>query len=571
MSLLQRIGQWLGHNPEASAAMVKATMEKLYGASVQDLLQEAIRWQPVPTQCGFREEMDARLSYLNGSMQADMLAVLLRRFPMGHLEIDKEQVNLRIFQKQIRDQAKVFADPGQIHLYDKESGEDLEAKDPQQKALNDMLKRGRFSAVLRDIDRVLHAIHRLGAKLWWDAKRKCVRVAIWEQQFVHWAPNPDQYWDSDECFGVALEWPGTDGMNIGARYEVWTKRRVEDGWAGATYMTGYRETKNEKSKEVRRDWWEKPVGGNEEMKLPFYDPETEEPIYPLTWWQDDTNLALYWIGDEDSLTINRMLNAALTDVNHGMLYGQHPIMSWETDKGSEAASPPKIMVGPGYYMAEAGIHPRFTHPNYDPQPAVELWAKLVDIESKIAGSAARGLTQDPGAPESGIAKKIENLPLEEHRNELIPIYDPHLVDMIRRALIVQNTYAAEAGLVVVDLVKNGIRWVPGNTSIPQDEEQETRIHAARREANVESAIEERMALTGEDEDKAKSAIEKNAKLNKELAKAGREEFSPFGRPPMPPGAPAPDEPDEENPEEIATEDEPKIPEAFKKQQKKLKE
>lgn len=495
MSILQRIKQMFGSDASSPELVVRDTMSGLYKLNVAACLTASDRWKPSLTMTTFRTECIRRLQYLRGSMQADMLEVLRRRFPHTYQDIEHEQVNVRLYAKIIEDRAKTFIG-SRYHLV----GHDGSVAPPDSqsaKVFQKMLDSGNFEAVFRDADRQIHAIHRLAVVLRYDRSKQCVRPMVWPQHLVHWVPDPDLYYSPDAALGVLLEVASDRGINDidSARYEVWATIDGEDGAKGIHYYTGRSADK----------YYDQPVSGNESRENPYVDPRSGRPMYPIVWWQADNEPSLYWLPDEDALTIPRLLNSALTDINWGMHYGQHPIISWETQAGAEnAVPPPRTEVGPGRAITVAGLHPRFTHPGYDPRPAMDLWGTLADLEAKIGGGVPVSVFKESGAPESGYALRIRNLPLEEHRAEMISVLRHHVEETLYRACVVWNAYNQDK----IDLSQYSPSWVPGSPKPPEDESTAATTHAAMVEAGIESKIEWRMAVMGESEDEARRAIEK---------------------------------------------------------------
>lgn len=514
MSVFDKLKRMFGSDASAPELVVKNVMTGLYQLNINACIEASNKWKPTLTLSSFADECSTRLDYLRGSMQGDMLDVLKRRFPITYKDIINEQVNVRLYKKIIEDQAKTFNDSTFV-LCD-ESGARAPADDSSSIAFDKMIVDGNFDTCFRDADRQIHSLYRLAIVLRYDPIRRCVRPMVWPQHLVHWVPDPDMYYVADASVGVLLEVAPEAGVNDveSKRYEVWAKIPDGDSVVGLHYYSGKNSDK----------YYERPVSGNEQRLNPYIDPRTGVAMYPIVWWQADIEPALYWLPDEDALTIPRMFNSALTDINWGMHYGTHPILSWEYQAGAEMASPPPATeIGPGRCLSVAGLHPRFTHPGYNPEPMMQMWSTLSELETKIGGGVPISLLRDSGSPESGYALRIRNMPLEEHRTEMINVLRHHVEETLYRAAVVWNQYRDDK----IDIEKYRPKWIPGDISVPLDESESTTIHASRVAANVESVVEWRMSVTGESEQQAREAIAKNAEENGAAARAGSSDFPPL--------------------------------------------
>ena len=529
----------------AKALLVASTAT---APSIQAVLDIANKWRPSPQNYSFSEEMEARENYLLGSMQGDMLDVLRRRFPRRYDRIMKEQVNLQLYRAIINAKAKTFADVGEMYLAD-EAGNKVDG--PGAEAFADMVERGQFWAALKDADRYTQALSRAVVELTWDDRRACVVPNVWSQRLVHVAPNPMRYWSLDDAYVVAFEMPSEDGLlSTERRYKTWVKVKTDTGWESAHYLVGSQAIKDADGN-ATRSWYSDTYDGNADAKTPFLDERTGEPVFPFVLWKPDLVCSLYWLGNEDALTINRMLNSALTDLNWNAHFHAHPIGSWEPTSGETTGKPPaNVTFSPEDFVEGGDWKPVFTSPEFDPEPVRAMWDYLLRMDSALDGNSPIAMLTE-GGPESGYALKIRNLPLTEHRQNMIEVYRPHVIETMRRAIMVWNTYAPEYGLATIE---GEPCWEPGQIEPPRDEEADARVWQLKIQKNVSTAVDWRMSETGEDREMAEAAIRENAELNKELAELGIAATlmgagSPFGAPAQPGKPPAPPSVDDEQDED----------------------
>jgi hypothetical protein len=91
----------------------------------------------------------------------------------------------------------------------------------------------------------------------------------------------------------------------------------------------------------------------------------------------------------------------------------------------------------------------------------------------------------------------------EHREEMVSLYKPKVLDLLRRMVIVHNYYADEK------ISEGTIEWIPGNIEIPQDPQELANRYAAEIAAGVSTAADWYAELNGVSRDRAVRAIEDN--------------------------------------------------------------
>ena len=487
-------------------------------ASIEEVKSIAAQWQPQPTDpdTSFTDEMTTRCEYINKSMQSDMLEQLKKALPKTHKQLAGMQVNLPVYRATVRSKARQFISGGEFSLVD-ENSERIEGD--MDAAFQDMLKRGQFWAGFNDADVLTQGLHRSVVELVWDDAKKCVKPCVWPQQLVHVIPDPDEYWSLDSAYAVAFEMPGESGWgSTDRRYKTWVKVDGES----AHYVIGKTKRVNEQdeAKRIEDAYSAEFTDGNDDAVIPYTDPDNADaPLYPFVLWADDLLLAIYWLGDEDALTINRGVNLSFTDLYWGQRFHAHPAGYWEKQGDTTDTPPADVTISPGDMIDGGGFKPAYLSPEYTPQPVVDTWNLMLRMEAMLDGNSAVAQITESSAPESGYALTIRNLPLAEHRMRMVEIYRPFVEETLRRAIIVYNTYAKEAGSGLTPIVGKPV-WNPGKMEAPKDPEADARLWALKISKNVATAIDWRMAETGEDHDTAKAAVEANAAANKELMQQG---------------------------------------------------
>ncbi len=508
-------------------------LQKERQANMESLLQESRRWQPQPTNTTYYDEMETRMNYMRGAMQADMNDELKRRFPQTHEKIKKEQVNLPLVRKEMEEKSKCFLNTGEIYLID-EDGERVEGK--AQDLFQDFVGRTSTWSMLQKADRITQGCHRCAVKSWWDDRREKLRYSIWPPHKVYIVPDPWRWWDYDSSWAVLFELPGLEGLTAQAkRYEVWG---IRDPQAAA--VTG-RNTVHFVTDGANDTYF------NQDDVIPFTDPRTGNPLYPFVWWQDDDSTDLYTVGDEDMLTINRAINSGLTDIRQAIHYKAFGV--W-VHTMAENGQPLNVKtLGPSQVLdLVAGETLENVDTNLPVEETFDFYQELAEVKAMLSGLPSTSMRKESGAPETGYAIKLRNKPLQEHREEMLTYQLPAAEESVYRALVVSNTYAKDK---IKGLEKYRVKIDPGEMDIEEEPEAEGRRLAAEIESDVSTPVDWRMVRYREDREQAEAAVEENVKYNQERSKSRASTFAPMANQ----FANQLEEEEEEKPEQEGNEDE----------------
>lgn len=492
---------------EKIVSFFRREMGKQSSANIADIISESAKWRPSPgnSTYTFEDEMNNRLSYYHASMFDDMTDVIKRNFPLTHKEIQNEQLNLPLLRAEIDARAKVFCGTGDLYLAD-ENGERVEGQDADN--FSRLVEDARVWPCLKQADVYTQLLTRCMVKPWWDTSCEHVRISIWPQQQAFIAPNPNRWWDVDAANAVLLQMPGVDGVNSTEyRYEVWGYRDIE-----AVDATG-KDTVHFITSGDGSD-----VQVNADDVNPFTDPLTGRPIYPFVWWRVDDTLDLYALGDEDSLTTNRWVNMGLTHLGYSIkmkAYGiwAHVMAENGKELGVKTISPSSVVDMP------YGSTLQHLSTNLPISETWEVYKDVIATNALLRGLPSNAVRAESGSPDSGYALKIKSKALTEHRENLVGVYQPQVVDTLRRTIIVHNTYAPQDKQIDPSLT---VVWVPGELDFGNDATQIGEIYSAEVAANVSTAADWRAERYGEDKAKAEEAVKANMEFNTSLTKQPEE-------------------------------------------------
>jgi len=514
----------------------KDALEEDRKLNIDQMIMEANKCKPSDAHGNFYDTvMLIREQYRRGDMQPDMLDVLKDRFPNTWNKVKKQQVNLRIYKRQIKDKAKCFMETGEFYLIDSEgnrAGEEIyeDVKDESGESTGEQKKKEvrnekdaqnfeklvekcRLLQSLQSMDEVRRSQHRCIAKPWWDDKAKHVRLNTWPPYLYGVIPSkkPDEKYDLDRAPLVYFVREGDDGPNDqNKNYEVWGIR-PEDIAKELGQPTIHCILNKKGDHKI-----------NEEDANPYTD-EEGKPIFPFVLFRDDDSTDLFVIGDGDALTVNRAVNCALTDLMHAVKAQAFPGFVHK-----KSVNDPQELgvrtIGPGEVLEIA--NDESLEPIEVNMPIDQVWQvleKLVEADGRLDGQASSILRQNDTAPASGTSLEIQNRPQTEDRTEQIGFIHEDVEELMRRLIIVHNAHCDAGEEISLDLTPC---WKPGDPKIPTDDEADQRKDTADINLNVMSVVDRRMKEFHEDRETATAAVKNNAKLKKELAQASMLDLGP---------------------------------------------
>lgn len=481
---------------------------------VDSLIAIASSWMPALGNGNtFVEEMQDRVAYMQGSMYADMEELIESRYTQTSSKVKKFGMYVKLYRRIIDAKARAFYGQGNKFVLVDDDGTEIPAEEDSAANFAWMLTRGRWLTAAKQADKYVQAHTRCLVRPWWDDRSGCVQFSVWPQHLVYWVPNPEKYWSADDCYAVALAMPGRNSIGGNEhRYEVWAKVKVGNEWKTCLLRVGDEQSaivKGDKVEKVKTYFTESINATN---TIPFIDPETNEPCYPFVWWQADMNMSLYFVGDEDALTIPRQVNTGLTDLNYSMHYNANPAEYWEPTRTDVTSQPPAVaVIGPGEMVGGGDWKPAFVQSGYDGGKVLDVWNALIEAGVEMDIGTSAGVIQESGGSESGLSVQIKRQPLYEHRQDMIEVYRPFVEDTLKRAIMVWNQYAGDEYQIV-----GSPKWIPGDIVDVQDKEAEGRQWALKIENNTATPIDQLMYETGMSKEQAIATIEENAKLNRML-------------------------------------------------------
>jgi hypothetical protein len=516
----------------------KDLMEDDRALNIDQMVKEANKYKPNDAHGNsYDSVMLARDQYRRGDMQPDMLEVLKDRFPNTWEKVKKQQVNLKIYKRQIEDGAGAFIEEGEFYLVDDEgnkAGDEIvkEVKDAEtgetkdesagvhyeKDAQNfaDLIKDSRLLQSLQAMDEVRGSQHRCIAKPWWDDHKGHLRLNTWPPYLYGIIPSqkPDEKYDVDRAPLVYFVRQGDDGpADQDLNYEVWGIRPedIAESVGQATIHCILNKKGDHKI--------------NEDDANPYTDGEGENkaPMFPFVMFRDDDSTDLFVIGDGDALTVNRSVNCTLTDLMHGIKAQAFPGFVHK-----KSANDPEELgvrtIGPGEVLEIA--NDESLEPIEVNLPIDKVWGvleKLVEADGRLNGQAASILRQNDTHPASGTSLEIQNRPQTADRKKQIGFIFEDVIELLRRIIIVHNAHCEDGKEISEKLHPC---WKPGDPKPPTDDEADQRKDKEDIALNVASAVDRRMKEFHEDRETAKKAVLANAELKKELAQSAMLDMQP---------------------------------------------
>lgn len=490
---------------ESSIKLIKNLFAKDRKVNVQDFLTEANKHKPSGTRYtdgsgnSYRDEMSTRDCYRQGRMRPNMIDVLKRRFKKTHSVVEKEQINLRIVQREIKDKAQVFRGTGEFYLVDDKG----ERQDNDQ--FDDMMSDGLVILALKEMDAICRSQHRCMVMPWWDDELGHLMTSAWVPYLVHIVPSLKikERGNVDMARVVGFEHYGVDGpRDSKRRYEFWGKLPEK-----MAKKVG-RETIHFVS-DGQHDY---PV--NDEDIIPYINPDIdgERPIYPFVFFRDSADRDLFIIGEEDMLTINQQVNSGITDLGwavHAKANGKwvHTKAPGGNEFGYESMEAGAVV------DIEAGATLEDVAANIPIEGVMDFWTRLIDYDGVLQGQGKSALAQEGIDSATGISLKIRDKDKTEDRQDMTQIYHEPVLTLLRRCQIVHNHNCKKEDEIPFEFWP---MWAPGEPDVPIDAGEENDNAAKEQAMNVSDPADLRMKRFKEDRVTAEKAVKKRAEFRKEL-------------------------------------------------------
>lgn len=418
-------------------ATIKSWAQGQSRVNVDKIKRQAEAWG---WDADYRSEIERRIKYLDGDMEDDGLDLLEAEFSQTYKDMENKMVEWPITRHIISKKAQAFRGNGARFFLCDDSGEELDAQDPASVAFSGLVRDANLKHVLYKLDQVEELCNSAGAKVWWDGTK--VRVSRWDPHKVAIAVNEMREWDPYSAYAVGFERSATNGINgTDERWEVWGARDVrvaddkdEDGMPiyepSLHYLTS-----------VRESWSVSEGDAN-----PFRDPKTGKPIYPFTWFRKDED-RVYWSGGDDLVRMNRILNLGLTYLHHNITWQMAKVPVFELPPGGATADvmatlqKMKLVTPNNAFSLPPGVKLSWVGPDAQLEPFVSVYEMLIQYHALLNQLSPKSLDIRGGLPQSGIALRIELDNLVRYWTERVDVLRPHVVDLLKKMVIVYNYYA----------------------------------------------------------------------------------------------------------------------------------
>ncbi len=501
-------------------------------SDLQAIMAYVATYKEPATEYGYDKEMDNRCRYFAGSMQADMKEILKRQFPNTHLDYEREMANLRVVRHIIKERAQAFPDSTRFVLIDRKTGDEADPGElteqgtptpaaKQAKEFQEMIEAGLWHVVSRNADAMTQLCHRGALKMWWDDDIGDVRLSFFPPQDVLIVRNPYRPWSPYSAPAVMFRHSGQQGASMSDIWEV--------------FSTGeYNKEEGDAVDENGRPIWHPTshymTNGDREWSInildenPFRHPlKKNAPFVPFTWFSDDAGSALYPLGDEDLLTINRAVNWGTTSLHINIIQQAFGIPFFRVAEGSSAKIPKEMIISPKRANAlPPGVTIEFASPNLDISGPQQFYEKLMQLEAVFSQIDSESVALQGVSDESGRAILLKQMKLNKHLDPLRRVYKWPMEDAMTKGIIVRNYYANRVtGRAPIDLN----RWKPtvvfGEVALPVDRKTDGETFQIEIENDISSPIDWIMRMYSLSKEEAQKKLDANRLLNEEMRTARR--------------------------------------------------
>lgn len=522
MGFIDKMRRFIDSISGSSTAINTFFLERKDNGGAGDLLaliDYVNQYKEDPTYGTYDNEMATRCAYLSGSMQADITELLKRQFPDTYLMYERDQINLKILRHIMLEKAQAFPETTQFKLVDRSTSGDADPGDPQAKAFQEMIEKGLVHNAARQIDLLTQTCHRSAGKAWWDDDRGCVMLSVYPPQDVLIVPSPYKPWSPQSAPAVLFRHhQQLNSLNgVGDVWEVWSANGADDTvaidengnplWVPTThYMT-----------DGNKEWSVNQLDAN-----PFFDLGGKQ-IVPFEWFTDDGGTALYPLGDEDLLDINRVVNWGMTALHLNVINQAFPYPYIRyTGSGTGEKLPEGVVLSPKHLIhLPEGYEIAFAHPDLDITQPNDFYERLVKMEALLSQVGSETVTLEAKNEESGRAIMLKQAKLNKHLSPLRNIYRSPFERMLEKMVIVRNTYRERAGLVEIDLRKYRPVVVFGEIQLPSDRLAAGEAFQLEKENNVSTSVDWLMHVNKLSREEAEAKVEANKEYNSAEKKAMR--------------------------------------------------
>lgn len=467
------------------------------------LVTESGKWKPK----GYKEKVAIRINYLDGDMRNDLLAVLQEEFEATWTHMQRSIVTLPMVSHIIRKKSTVFEGNGRFFLVDKKSREEVKIDDKAALNWADIIRESLVEMALKRADQVTEQNHSAGLKVWWDKDH--VTVSAFTPDKVDIVVNPARELDAYSARAVLFERTGAEGLRDNSRFEVWgdanpALEKPEEGFDAREYEPTIHFITDGKN-----TW---PV--NEKDENPFKD-DNGKAVVPFAWLTDNRE-ALYKLGGNHLVEMNRIVNWGLTYLHHAMNWMSLGIPTFKRQPGSNTKLPQNRIVSPKHALAlPADVEFSFVRNDINLGGITDTYELLMKYHAMMSGMDPANMSVEQFSAKSGFAIKLEMAGLEKHREMKIPLYRPNVIHLLRIIKIVHNYYAPKAKKEKIpDHLDPD--WSPGEVDAgPIDYIELGKRYTEEIEFNVSTVDDWAADVHGVDKQTAQGIIEKNAARNAE--------------------------------------------------------
>ena len=349
---------------------------------LDDMIEEAQAWKP----SGYDADQRRRRDYYEGKHSLYLRNALRKRYPGTWSDMSQISLNL----------TKMIADIDSS-VYDQEpsrslerNGEDVPSDSPQGQAFESIYENAAINVTLAEAERRLMVSNTMFLRVAWDQMRSHPKIEMFYPSDVHVIPHPNAPTDLSASIAILSRIVSENGVNDKVKkYEVW-HREFEDSNGQTNYGPW------------RVEHWDTDGKSTEIF------PDNLWPLEQLPWviWRNGvSDGTIYRDVDRDLLDTIDAIAVGMTNIQFTIDMQAHSQLAYEGDSREDlAGGPGKILTfAPGENLSVL---------NYDP--------KLVEMErssQNLIKSLAATRRQSPDAysiereaPQSGVARKIQNLP-----------------------------------------------------------------------------------------------------------------------------------------------------------------
>lgn len=420
--------------------------------AIKHLIKDAARWKPD----GYEERIDLCRDYYRDNQEPQLLKKLKEQFANSWKELPIYPTPL--FKRMCQMLATIYQQRPQREMV----GDDGKRNEDATNVMTQLYHDGSIDDVLSSAEEIAAAASLCLLRVGWDELNEVVSLVPYWPDKVWVMLHEDAPTQLRQCAALIAEISSPAGVNADdkhKRYEVWSLE-ADLTWTHSVVYGATGEWRDVEKGHTVLPW----------VAMPF-----DRPMGTL-----------FEMPSKDDIEVNQAHSVLLGDLLYTIrmqAFGQY----WAS--GDTSSLSDDVLVGPGH-LVKLGDGGQLGAINANPSidPVLNVVDKLTSQHLNLRSADPSAASAEPSY-ESGVALKVKQIPAMQRRAKRRPAFEW----MEERELWPVIQYVAKHP--ELDKTRGyKMKWAPGETEMPLDDEAQMRVSQARVAANMSTFPKEMMHL-----------------------------------------------------------------------------